>query len=219
MGWLSLDEFKEMNNTTLDDTTLQNFINRAEDLFKSKFFISQQFVYNNKKLTFSFLVDWYLADVDKDWALNSNDVRVYKTDGTNETNLTIKTFKRFLYKPTFHTTITDSAYKPTTKIEIELDDYTFNDGEKVFVEFYTSPINFLDERHKQFVKQYINLLTQQLIFKKFIVGSAEDGITSWSLNGVSVSASPDVVQTQIEKLNERMRELMEDYGIMIYATF
>ena len=217
--WLSVNEFKEMNDVEIDNTVLQNFIDRAENMFKMKFFIKKQFVYSNKKTEFNFLVDWYLADNNRDWVINENDVKIYKTDGENETILTINSFKRFLYTPRFQTTITSTSYYPTTKITIKVDDYTFSNNEKIFVEFFVSPINFLDERHQQFVKQYINLLTQQLIFKKFVVGSAEDGITSWSLNGVSVSTSPETIQTQIEKLNERMRELVEDYGIMLYTTF
>jgi len=219
MSWITVNEFKEMNDVEIDDNVLQNFINRAEDMFKMKFFMKKQFVYNNKKLEFEFLVDWYLADNNKDWVVDRNDVRIYKTDGEIETPLIINTFKRFLYTPKFQSTLTTESYYPSTKIKMKVDDYTFTDDEKVVFEFYVSPINFTDERHQQFVKQYINLLTQQLILKKFMVGSVEDGITSWSLNGVSVSTSPDIIQTQIEKLNERMRELVEDYGIMLYATF
>jgi len=216
--WLSVEEFKLWNDVDIDDEKLQKLINSAEEMFKAKFFIKRQFTYSTKRTTFKYTVDWYLADSNRDWNVDENDVFVYKTDGRTRTDLKIVDFRYTLQNYSFVNSITQTTYKPLSYIKITVDDYNFN-KEKIVVEFFVSPINFYDDRHRYFVKQYVNLLTQQMILNRFLIGTMDGGITSWSLNGVSVSTSPDVIQNQIEKLNERMRELVMEYGVMYYETF
>jgi len=190
-GYISKIDF--LSQTGFDESVIgTDNINLALDMafdkIRQTLFVKKVYEFTSQDERFK--IETPLADYNGDNSIDKNDINIYELDETDYTE-TDRNLNILSFNPKYGYIIMDALY-PT-------------DNRKLIIESYVS--RFENEQMQPYLKRLMVLLASEYLFNTIPISKLQEGISSWSLNGVSVSFDQNSIDTIKEQITKEILEI------------
>jgi hypothetical protein len=167
-------------------------INDALELSATKL---KQSLFVKKKYEFTtpddkFKLETPLADYNGDNTIDEDDINIYELDEDDYTE-TDRNTNILNFKEKYGYIIMDALY-PTN-------------NRKLIIESYIA--RFDNDEMQQYIKRLMILLASQYLFNTISISKLQEGISSWNLNGVSVTFDQSSINTIKEEIKKEIIQI------------
>ncbi len=192
MSWLSVNDFKDVTGMTLPDIQIQEALNSASREIIRKIFITKR--YQAYDLTSKHQLVYPIADLNTDGVVDVDDVTAWQEDKTTleETSLSS------------HIVSVANGHQ---RAFIEFDASYPEANKTLFVEYKVSKNDIplmIDE-----LKELEKHLAVIYLFTNTPYSQLQSGISSWTLNGVSISFDQNAMISAKEEAMKQVKRLMQ----------
>lgn len=203
-SYLTSSEFLSQTNITFDATLIDSALSYAKNEIKRTFFSKKVYLSNASNTTHYLIanstqtpyLNYYIADITGDLTVDKNDLNAYELSTTlteTDRNSTISSLNSKYGVLVFSTAL------PTSTNQLRVEYYAMK-----------YEMSVMSEPLKRLSKLYaIKWLFENVPFEKL-----QKGISSWTLNGVTVSFDLDAMKKVSEDINKQIYTLHMQYGLL-----
>lgn len=197
---LTRTEFKDIYGIELADDKIDDALVTAHESFfnlvsKKTQVNTQDVSSGNEAIS---LQNWFPISKELDSDLVNSDIIIYEYDNDynqhdrNSNIINIRTFRQ----------------KNQNRLILTFDtDLPLNSGSQIYIEFNISRLDVGDSTKVDNIKRWVGMKTFNILSKNIIQTLNQEGITSWNLNGVSVSADNASIQELVDKNSQEMNDI------------
>jgi hypothetical protein len=187
-SFCSVDFFKEQTGiTTLTDAVIQNALTLCAERIRSVIFIPTQIKTTQSDTVY--LIQTPIADYNMDGKVDKFDINCYELD-TEHYNETDRNINILSFKPKWG------------RIEFTIN-MPVTSGNYLIIEYYKAVND--NERIQYQLIDFNMIMAVNYLFKTIEFTKLQDGITSWSLNGVSISFDFNTMNAIMEDNNKKIQ--------------
>ena len=192
-SYISLQDFKDNTGITIETDIITNALNQTAERIKNLIFVFQKAEFYNVDTNFQ--INTPIADIDCDGEVTKNDIYAYEFEEDNyatpetDRSSNISSFNEKYGYVTF-----DTSLPTSNKILV--------------IEFYTA--KYRNSEMKLQLQRLNELLAVNYLFTTVPFSRLQNGISSWTLNGVSVQFDMNTMKEIKEANQVEIKQLVQD---------
>jgi len=191
MGWLTVNEFKTLTGIKIDDSIVQTAIDVTARTIVKKIFVSRRYEYGTSTTKHELIFP--IADQDTDGTITTSDIDVWQEDGNfNEYDLNSNVV---------------SVINNRRRSLVTMDSNYPTDTNKLYIDYKIARQD-IDEMIDE-LKELQKLLVVDYLFTNVPFSKLQRGISSWTINSVSVAFDQDAM-IRAKEQNKIMEKRLYD---------
>jgi len=199
MAFMTVLDFKNATGIALDDHNIETALVATAQKIKHLVFYKKSYTFTQPDDKFK--LEGHIADYDCDGEITVDDFNIYEFD-----------------KDDYVTPETDRKSNVVTFVPkygmITMDDSYPKDNKKLIIDFMIA--RFDNEVMKPYLRRLNTLMACDSLFTNIPIKYLQDGISSWNLNGVSVTFDSNSLVEIKESLKQEMNTIIKFIRPVIY---
>ena len=202
--YMSRQRFTEIagfDTKVIDECTIDAALERASDIVRQSLFVKKKYEFSSPDDKFR--IDIPIADYDADGEITEDDIEIYEFDKDDYINPdTDRKDKILNFNSKYGYIVMDALY-PTNNRTLVIESYI---------------ARFDNETMKIHLPEIVRLLATLYIFDVIPISKLQEGISSWNLNGVSVSFDLSSIDSIRQSIKEDIHKKFTYLKPIIYST-